>query len=66
MRAFVELRELLLSHEQFRSKLADLERKLTQHDAHFRTVFDAIRQLMVPRDERSTRRIGFARNPESD
>lgn len=61
MRAFVQLRELVSSHDLLRTKLAELEDKLTEHDIHFRTVFDAIRQLMQspPRDDRQ--RIGFNR-----
>ena len=66
MRAFVLLRQLLSTQDQFRSELASLERKLTQHDFHFKTVFDAIRQLMTPPAESRKRRIGFTRNSESD
>ena len=43
MRAFVRLRGLLVSNEELARQLADLEKK---YDANFRTVFDAIRQLM--------------------
>jgi len=61
MRAFVELRQLLLSHDLLSTKLAELEHKLTEHDDHFRTVFDAIRQLMLPPRGHDRRRIGFRR-----
>ena len=66
MRAFVQLRELISSHHQLRDKLLALERRLTQHDAHFRTVFDAIRQLMAPPLRNSVRRIGFVKHEESE
>jgi hypothetical protein len=57
MRAFVRLRQMLGSHADLARKLDTLEQK---YDAHFRTVFDAIRQLMVPPTEKQTkRRIGF-------
>ena len=57
MRAFVRLRQMLGSHADLARKLDALEQK---YDAHFRTVFDAIRQLMVPPTEKQTkRRIGF-------
>lgn len=59
MRAFVQLRRLLDSQEQFTRKLAALERKLTEHDAHFKTVFGAIRQLMAPPRPGKKPRIGF-------
>jgi hypothetical protein len=45
MRAFVRLRQLLVSHADLAVKLEELEKK---YDAQFRIVFDAIRQLMSP------------------
>jgi hypothetical protein len=43
MRAFVHLRQLLVTHADLASKLEELEKK---YDAQFRVVFEAIRQLM--------------------
>ena len=62
MRAFVKLREILATHKDLARKLADIERKLGHHDEHFRVVFEAIRQLMLPPPEpENKRRIGFAK-----
>ena len=61
MRAFVRLRELLLSNADLARKLAALEGK---YDAQFKVVFDAIRQLMAPPPEKPKPRIGF--NPGKD
>jgi len=58
VRAFVRLRQLLASHEELARKLDTLEKKFEKHDAQFRVVFDAIRQLMVP-PPTTRRRIGF-------
>jgi len=58
MRAFVRLRQALLSNKSLANKLAELERKLETHDGHIRSLFDAIRQLMAPPDPKP-RRIGF-------
>jgi len=55
MRAFVRLRRMLASNEELARKLAALERK---YDAHFKAVFDAIRELMAP-PEPNKRKIGF-------
>jgi len=55
MRTFVQLRQLLASHEDLARKLAELEGK---YDAQFKVVFDAIRQLMTP-PSRPRRAIGF-------
>jgi hypothetical protein len=62
MRAFVKLREILSTHKDLARKLEEIERKLGHHDEHFRVVFEAIRQLMIPPPEPDKkRRIGFAR-----
>jgi len=58
MRAFVRLRQVLSTNKELAAKLAELERKLQSHDEHIRSIFDAIRQLMVP-PKPPPRRIGF-------
>jgi hypothetical protein len=55
MRAFVQLRQLLASHDDLARELAELESK---YDAQFKAVFDALRQLMAPA-KRPRREIGF-------
>ncbi|MBI2802929.1 MAG: ORF6N domain-containing protein [Gammaproteobacteria bacterium] len=55
MRAFVRLREALTSHQDLARKFAALEAK---YDAQFTTVFEAIRQLMLPPSTKR-RGIGF-------
>jgi hypothetical protein len=56
MRAFVRLRELLLTNADLARKLAELERK---YDTQFKAVFDAIRQLMTPPPPPPKPEIGF-------
>jgi hypothetical protein len=58
MRAFVRLREMLLTHKDLARKLDSLERKFESHDVHIRSLFEAIRQLMTP-PEANRRKIGF-------
>lgn len=55
MRTFVKLREMLASNAQLSRKLDALEKK---YDAQFKSVFDAIRQLMAPPPAKK-RPIGF-------
>ena len=55
MRAFVRIREILTSHKVLARRLDALEHK---YDVQFRSVFEAIRQLMIP-PEKKKRRIGF-------
>jgi hypothetical protein len=57
MRTFVRLRRILASHADLARKLDSLERK---YDTQFKVVFDAIRQLMAPPEQKPPkRRIGF-------
>jgi len=56
MRAFVRLRRILATHADLARKLAALESK---YDAQFKSVFDAIRELMAPPEPPKKRRIGF-------
>jgi hypothetical protein len=55
MRAFVRLRQMLVSHADLARTLDALEKK---YDTQFKVVFDAIRELMTP-PEPNRRRIGF-------
>lgn len=59
VRAFVKLREMLSAHRQLAQKLAELERKLENHDAQIAALFEAIRQLMEPPPEPPRKPIGF-------
>ena len=57
MRAFVQLRRMLASHEDLARKLSDLEK---QYDTQFKFVFDAIRELMTTPEPKKIRPMGFA------
>ena len=57
IRTFVRLRKVLEENADLSRKLAELEKK---YDVQFKAVFDAIRELMRPRDEDPRRPIGFA------
>jgi hypothetical protein len=48
MRAFVRLRELLLTHKELTGKLKELKEKVERHDEKIVLVFNAIRQLIYP------------------
>ena len=61
MRAFVRLRQILAGNKEMEQKLNKLEQK---YDEQFKIVFDAIRQLMVPPDQKQKRPIGFIWNEE--
>lgn len=59
VRAFVKLRETQAMHKELSQKLADLERKVGQHDMEIQRIIDAIRQLMAPAPVKPKRTIGF-------
>jgi hypothetical protein len=60
VRAFIKLREMLATHNELAHKLAELERKLQNHDESIRSLVVAIRQLMRPLEpEPPKKRIGF-------
>ena len=58
MRAFVSLRRLLATNEELSRKFAELERKLEGHDDAIKSLFEAIRELMLP-PKRPKREMGF-------
>jgi hypothetical protein len=64
VRAFIRLRQAMVTHHEFANKLADLERKLTEHDERFAEVFRAICYLMQPAPVPPKRRIGFSTSEE--
>jgi len=66
MRAFVRLREILLTNKDLAAKITALELKYKNHemkfskyDEHIAAIFEAIRQLMAPPPEKPKPRIGF-------
>lgn len=58
MRAFVRLRQMLSVNQELTKRLDQIEKKIENHDGEIRTIFQVIRQLMLP-SEKSKRRIGF-------
>jgi len=66
MRAFVRIREILLTHKDLAAKITALELKyrnhdlrLSEYDKHITVIFEAIKKLMTPPPEKPRRMIGF-------
>jgi phage regulator Rha-like protein len=55
---FTKLREMIAGHKEFTEKFNQLEKKFEKHDLEIQSIFEAIRQLMMPPDK-SKKRIGF-------
>jgi hypothetical protein len=51
MRAFVKLRELLLTHKELSQKLEELERKYQLHETDIQAIFEVIKKLLEPPPE---------------
>ena len=63
VRAFVQLRELLVSNAELARRLDQLERQLQGHNAAITAILSAIRELMNP-PEGKRRGIGFTADVE--
>lgn len=59
VQAFVQMRRMLFQHKELFSKLGELEKTVALHDVHIRSLFNAIRELMMPPPLPPKRRIGF-------
>ena len=60
VRAFVQMREVLLGNKQLAVKLAELEKRVGGHDAVIADLITAIRRLLeAPAGEKLKREIGF-------
>ncbi|MGM0568540.1 MAG: ORF6N domain-containing protein [Elusimicrobiota bacterium] len=55
MRAFVKIREMILTHKDLSKKISNLEKK---YDKQFAVVFQAIREL-IETPKKETKKIGF-------
>ncbi len=59
MRAFVKLKELLLTHKDLAIKIEELEKKYSNHDEKIQDIFEAIRQLLQTPPIKEKPPIGF-------
>lgn len=56
MRAFTQLRRMVLTNHELKRKIEEMERK---YDKQFSVVFEAIKQLLAPERKGNKRVIGF-------
>lgn len=63
IRIFTRMREMMLTHKDILLKLEQLEQKMTQHDEDIQAIFEALKQLLNPKQP-PRRMIGFKRNEE--
>lgn len=65
VRAFVRMREELLSNAVFLQRLAQVDKKLLEHDVILQDVIEKLLPLLNPPPEPAKRRIGFHRETQS-
>lgn len=66
VRAFVQMREVLMGNTQLAAKLVELEKRVGGHDAVIADLITAIRQLLeAPAEENPKREIGFHMREEA-
>jgi hypothetical protein len=61
VRAFIRLRDYLVTHKDLARRLDDVERTQQDHGGHIQQIYEYIQQLPEPVPEPPRRRIGFAR-----
>ena len=61
MRAFVRLKEALVSYDKLAAKINELEKKYIGHDEKMRDIFEVIRQLVAAPPEKKRRITGFSK-----
>lgn len=59
VRAFVQLRRLMIDHRTLAAKLAELDRRVGANESDIAAIVEAIRQLTAPAAPSHGRRIGF-------
>lgn len=58
VKTFIKLRGLLLTHKELGLKIKELELKVGKHDGEIKSIFEAIKQLMI-QEQKPKRTIGF-------
>ena len=61
VRAFIQLRQMMINHKALTAKLAELDARLGEHDEQIAALVEAIRNLTMPDSPLHKRKIGFMR-----
>ncbi|HMQ03621.1 MAG TPA: hypothetical protein PKD26_06880 [Pyrinomonadaceae bacterium] len=57
------MRRLAATNDEINKKLTQIEKKLGEHDGHFKQVFAAIRAMMAP--AKQPKQIGYIQNKKA-
>ena len=59
VRAFVKMRQMVTGHKELQRKIAQIERRLTDHDEQIIELVRLIKKLLKPEPPPKKRRIGY-------
>lgn len=59
VRAFVRMREELMTSAVILRRLAEVDKKLVTHDVVLRDIYDKLRPLLTPPTEKAAKEMGF-------
>lgn len=59
VRAFVKVRQMVAGHKEIQRKIAQIERRLTDHDEQIFELVNLIKKLLNPEPPPKKRRIGY-------
>ncbi len=59
VRAFVQMKEALLTNATILQRLAEIDKKLVTHDVILRDVYEKLRPLLAPPPEFPRKEMGF-------
>ena len=63
MRAFVKLRELMISHKELARKIENIAKKFKEHDQNFILIFKAIQELLKKPEESKKKKVPIGFSP---
>jgi 2',3'-cyclic-nucleotide 2'-phosphodiesterase (5'-nucleotidase family) len=66
MRVYTKMREMLMTNQEILLKLEQLERQTLQNTEDIQTVFDHLKQFLIPVEQAERRWIGFRRQDEQE
>ena len=61
VRAFLQMREQLAANREILRRLAEIDKRLLQHDSVLRDIYRKLRPLLQPAPDQPKRRIGFSK-----
>lgn len=62
VRAFIQMREQLVTNSEVLRRLAEIDKTLLQHNAGLRDIYQKLRPLLQPAPDPPRRRIGFGQD----